>query len=303
MSTLIIPDLHHHTQNADRWLNAVQFDRVIFLGDYFDYFDDKDCVEEASETASWLARQMEQPNCVFLLGNHDAAYMFPECPALHCPGFTKAKARAIHKILRPKHWKRFQIATVEGGWLISHAGFHPSLIAGLTLDAILKKCARALRNAARGTVDPILRAGLDRDGSQPVGGPLWLDWESLVPIRGINQIVGHTPGGDVREKVTADSKNYCLDVRNGSAAAILSNGEIQMMERPRGWAASRKAYEHATLHFIWGGRAVGPENPCKDEKEPLFFWGGTPSQIVPKRSCKEALNPVSGGDEMHPDEF
>lgn len=243
MSTLIIPDLHHHTENADRWLNSVPFDRVVFLGDYFDYFEDDDSVAEARATASWLVRQMEQPNRVFLLGNHDAAYMFPECPALHCPGFTKAKARRIHKILRPKHWKRFQIATVEDGWLISHAGFHPSLIAGLTLDAILKKCARALRSAARGTVDPILRAGLDREGSEPVGGPLWMDWESLVPIPGINQIVGHTPGSDVREKVTTDSKNYCLDVKNGSAAAILLNGEIQLMKRPSAFSVTLKVDE------------------------------------------------------------
>ena len=227
MSTLIIPDLHHHTENADCWLKSQEFDSVIFLGDYFDDFGDN--VNDARRTASWLARQMEQPNRVFLLGNHDAADLFPECPALYCPGFTKAKARGIHEILRPKHWRRFQIATVESGWLISHAGFHPSLIAGLALDAILEKCVRALRSAARGTVDPILGCGLDREGSQPVGGPLWLDWESLIPIRGINQIVGHTPGSKVREKVTTDSKNYCLDVRNGEAAAILLNGETQIL--------------------------------------------------------------------------
>ena len=33
---LIIPDIHNETVNADHWLNTQQFDRAIFLGDYFD---------------------------------------------------------------------------------------------------------------------------------------------------------------------------------------------------------------------------------------------------------------------------
>jgi hypothetical protein len=57
-----------------------------------------------------------------------------------------------------------------------------------------------------------------------------MDWDSLVPIAGINQIVGHTPGRQVREKHTPSSRNYCLDVKNGSVAAILSDGELNILE-------------------------------------------------------------------------
>ena len=228
MSTLIIPDLHHHTANADRWLESQQFDRVIFLGDYFDDFGDN--VNDARRTARWLLRQMQQPNRVFLLGNHDAAYLFPEFAALYCPGFTKPKARGIHEILHPTDWLRFQLAIVENGWLISHAGFHPSWLMGTTLDDIPAMGARALRRARRGVFDPLLGMGADRFGLQPVGGPLWMDWSSLVPITGIHQIVGHTPGSAVREKITSESRNYCLDVRNGEAAAIIGDqGEITVL--------------------------------------------------------------------------
>ena len=223
MSTLVIPDLHHHTENADRWLQSQRFDRVIFLGDYFDDFGDN--VNDARRTATWLVRQMEQPNRVFLLGNHDAPYLFPDWAALYCPGFTKVKARGIREILRPEHWRRFQLSTVEHGWLISHAGFHPRFVAGLDANGIGELSARALKNAARGVIDPILGAGLDRDGLQPVGGVLWMDWASLVPIAGIHQIVGHTPGHSVREKITQESKNYCLDVRNGEGAALISDDD------------------------------------------------------------------------------
>jgi hypothetical protein len=57
-----------------------------------------------------------------------------------------------------------------------------------------------------------------------------MDWDSLVPISDINQIVGHTPGRKVREKHTPDSRNYCLDVKNGSVAAILEDGELNILE-------------------------------------------------------------------------
>lgn len=229
MVSLIIPDLHHHTENADHWLSSQRYDRVIFLGDFFDDFGDN--AGDARQTATWLRNRMDSTDDVMLLGNHDAAYMFPNLDALYCSGFTKAKAKAIHEILKPKHWQRFKLAHVEQGWLLSHAGFHPTWMKTPTMKRITALCAEAMEKAARGLVDPLLGAGYDRDGVQPFGGPLWLDWNSLVPIPGISQIVGHTPGAEVREKCRKDSRNYCLDVKNASVAAILSNGRLRILKR------------------------------------------------------------------------
>jgi hypothetical protein len=47
---LIIPDLHHHTENADYWLSSQTYERVIFLGDYFENFGDD--VSDARLTAT-----------------------------------------------------------------------------------------------------------------------------------------------------------------------------------------------------------------------------------------------------------
>lgn len=58
-----------------------------------------------------------------------------------------------------------------------------------------------------------------------------MDWDSLVPIAGINQIVGHTPGGEVRAKLAPKSRSYCLDVGNAAVAAILLNGKLKILER------------------------------------------------------------------------
>ena len=79
-------------------------------------------------------------------------------------------------------------------------------------------------------INPIFGVGVDRDGSQPTGGVLWMDWGSLIPIPGIHQVVGHTPGRSVREKIAAESRNYCLDVLNGTVAALIAeDGEIEIL--------------------------------------------------------------------------
>lgn len=229
MRTLIIPDLHHRTDHADHWLATQRHDRVVFLGDYFDDYGDD--VNDARRTALWLRERMEKTADVFLLGNHDAAYMFPRSPELFCPGFTAAKARGIGEILRPEHWQRFRLAHAEQGWLLSHAGFHPVWVREPTVERILKRCDQAMQKASRRVVDPILGAGAERGGPQCYGGPLWMDWDSLVPIAGIHQIVGHTPGGEVREKLAPKSRNYCLDVGNAAVATILLNGKLKILKR------------------------------------------------------------------------
>ena len=230
MRTLIIPDLHHRTDHADHWLATQRYDRVVFLGDYFDDFADD--VADARKTARWLRDRMDSTEDIFLLGNHDAAYLFPDAPELYCPGFTRAKARGIREILRPEHWGRLLLAHAEQGWLISHAGFHPVWMKEPTVPRILRRCAKAMQQAKRGIVDPILGSGEDRGGLQRFGGPLWMDWGSLLPIPGISQIVGHSPDGEVREKTGDRSRNYCLDVRTASVAAILADGVVEIVALP-----------------------------------------------------------------------
>ena len=217
---LIIPDLHHHTANADYWIDTQTHDRVLFLGDYFDDYDDN--VSDARCTAAWLKHRMDTTNDVFLLGNHDAAYLLPDAPELYCPGFSPAKAKGIHQILQPAHWQRFQLAHAEGDWLMSHAGFHPTWIEPFSIATVLERCQMGMSLLARRKADPILHA---------TGGPLWMGWDSLLPIRGIHQVVGHTPDDRVREIAISQSQNYCLDVRNGMAAALLVDGKLTVLRR------------------------------------------------------------------------
>lgn len=229
MRTLIIPDLHHQTGNADFWLNAVDHDRVIFLGDFFDAHGDT--VEDATRTAEWLIRQMEQTDAVFLFGNHDLAYRFRGNEKVDCPGFSHAKSDAIHRAIKREHWSRFRLAHTEQGWLVSHAGFHPAWMKEPTAKRILARCDKAMRLAGQNQIDPILGMGEQPGGIQKFGGPLWMDWNHFMPIKGINQIVGHTSGDDVRMLEGEDSCNYCIDVSHGCAAAIICAGSVHVLRK------------------------------------------------------------------------
>ena len=227
MCTLIVPDLHNHTENAEHWLTTQKFDRVVFLGDYFDEFGDD--VSDARKTALWLRNRIDSTDDIFLLGNHDAAYLFPDIDELYCPGFTKVKAQGIREILTPKHWLRFKLAHEEQGWLLSHAGFHPVWIENPSVERILKRCETAMDLAKRRKADPILGYGEKPGGIQRFGGPLWMTWENFIPIPGINQIVGHTSGEEFREKLGTDSRNYCVDVGCAAVAAIVKESNVTML--------------------------------------------------------------------------
>ena len=227
MRTLIIPDLHNHVEHAEHWFATCTCERVVFLGDYFDDFRDDALV--ARRTATWLRHRIETTDDVFLIGNHDASYMFAETEDLHCPGVTPEKAEAIREILEPRHWERFKLAHQEQGWLLSHAGFHPVWLEKTGVEGLLQRCVEAIHLAYEGELDPILGTGLDRGGRQRHGGPLWMDWNSFVPIPGVNQIVGHTPGRESRVKSGPDSENHCIDVRNGAVAAVLEHGRVTIL--------------------------------------------------------------------------
>ena len=227
METLIIPDIHNHFHNAAFWLREYPADRVIFLGDFFDDFGDTPA--DVGEVAYWLSQRMEEEHDdVFLLGNHDAPYAFPDLPdTIFCPGWTPQKNKAVAKHLHPEHWARFQLAVEEQGWLLSHAGFHHTL--GKTKSELLARAERAMRNARAGIDDPLFNAGYDRGGLAIYGGPTWMDWQSLMPIPGVDQIVGHSPAREPRKKTTLMSKNYCLDVNNCKIAGMLTNGQFSLI--------------------------------------------------------------------------
>ena len=250
--TLIWSDIHQRVDLLHATLDTLNPEKVIFLGDYWDDFGDS--TSGAIKMAMYLRQLIEEhPDWVYLLGNHDMAYIYPSNDfELWCSGNTHEKRRAIRAILSQYHFDKFKLFHFEQGYLFSHAGIHYQSVGNVLnyptdqqIPALGKLCKDTLENIKVGLTHPILGAGRSRGGDYPVGGITWLDWHEFDPIDGINQIVGHTPNvqpriayNDVKEfyftadqvsNPYVDSMNYCLDTHNNHYAFI-EDGKVTIHE-------------------------------------------------------------------------
>jgi len=204
--SLIIPDLHHRWGQAEKIISNVGADEVIFLGDYFDDFNDTP--EMVRETCEWLEASVKKPNRIHLFGNHDVHYAFTY-RTFQCSGYEQWKYFIIHDTLPREVWdKLVWYHLLDDQWLLTHAGLHkhnlpdsikklrtdrPKFIAAIKdhLDHSIKEGFKA---AANNVGHWCFNAGLARWGMQKVGGITWCDFErEFFPIKGLNQILGHTP--------------------------------------------------------------------------------------------------------------
>lgn len=249
--SLIIPDLHHRWQDAENIIESVNHDEVIFLGDYFDDFNDTP--EMMESTCDWLNGSVKKSNRIHLFGNHDVHYAFPY-RRWKCSGYEQWKDFITTDNIPRTVWDKLKwYHVLDNTWLLTHAGLHkfnvPEEIQALHTDR--EKFFPALTNhldisiqegfqlAANNVPSWVFGAGRSRGGANRVGGITWCDFDrEFTPIKGLNQIFGHTPqtngsaewylvnelekityatGTDHKSdhKILADpnvSENLCLDV-------------------------------------------------------------------------------------------
>lgn len=249
MIELILPDIHQHHTVASRIISSVPHDHLTLLGDYFDDYGDSPA--QAAATAQWLAALLDShpaASCrlTALMGNHDLPYRWPSNSALSCSGNTSAKHFAIHQHMTPRHWDRLECYRETQGWLLSHAGFHPNLLAKVVSPDSLnfgtfcfdsefqaQEALQCVRAAAERRHHPWLGVGRDRGGYNSFGGVFWCDWSRLPATPGVRQIVGHTRGAEPRYSsggggVEGMAKTrWCLDTHLRHYG-VLESGELRV---------------------------------------------------------------------------
>jgi len=234
---LVIPDLHNCVGWVSRCLSEMsgEYDKVIFLGDYFDSYNEY--ISDVYNTVSFIKDHIHDENNIFLLGNHDLPYMCIN-NLTYCPGYTEEKQRCIDRYMTSTDWERFKPIHVEytttgDVWAFSHAGLHPSIflhpINGADINYIINKCEMGRYNVASGIFSDAYQIGKGRGGDMNVGGVLWLDWYTeFIPIPHINQIVGHSYVKYPEQKNISTSENRCIDT--GCKYVMLwKDGTIQIL--------------------------------------------------------------------------
>ncbi len=223
MKTIVISDLHNRVDWVESYLSSVEYDKVIFLGDYFDDFGDT--VKDIKSSACWLKQSIKHSNRIHLFGTHDMWYRFPFNRYLQASGNTPKKSEIINKILTKEDWNLLKYYYFEQTFLLTHAGLHPSFVKNndpiSSLESLIDK---AVSEIEEGEIEPILDAGFSRGGRNPFGGITWLDWyEEFEIIPNLNQIVGHSEVKVPIEKGTGNSSNYCIDTKNRHIGIIEKN--------------------------------------------------------------------------------
>ncbi len=212
--TIIISDIHNDYLTAEKIIKKENPDKIVFLGDYFDDFDDT--VHDAENTAKWLKKSSLQKSRIHLIGNHDISYM-TDNPNIKCTGYTTDK----HRIIKKHHitWSKLLIHYwLDNNWLCTHAGLTNDFFKQQKMqksDSIQKVLGFSKKDLEKiddkNYTHSFFQAGFFRGGSNMVGGPLWCDYDEFADIPRINQIFGHTKGDVIRHKKTKNSEHYCID--------------------------------------------------------------------------------------------
>lgn len=246
---LVLGDWHQRIA----WIDAVleheegQFDHLVLLGDAMDAFEEPPAVAGARATAKHYAGLIQRPATTVLLGNHDCCYL--EChshavahrhkrPLFNgCSGFTHSKAIEFAKEMTYDLWRKVKLFAVVNGWLVSHAGFrednwHSNLAVDENLGHLWRQSEEALENAPF-RPHRLFACGIARHGTEPWGGPLWLNWddefEDNLPLP---QAVGHSHHVDMVRKM---GRSYCIDTGSGYAL-IRRDGSIEHKRLKRDWS-------------------------------------------------------------------
>lgn len=206
MRTLVISDIHENIGRAKKIIKSVPHDKLVLTGDYFDNYDSP--AKDAKNTAKWLKEDiLHNPNAIAILGNHDTSYIFNN-GYFRCSGFSFERSQLINDVLNEDDRAKFVAYHIDQGYALSHAGltnerwkeYSAKFIEQSAtetklefFDRVMKVISKEAIDAARSNTDtPLFAAGWDRGGIYRHGGINWVDWNSLSPIKGINQIVGHT---------------------------------------------------------------------------------------------------------------
>lgn len=229
---LVVGDIHNKHLVAqkyiDRWEAINPDGLIVLLGDYFDDFYDS--VEDVIATAQWLKESLTKPNHIHLYGNHDIHYALPIKSETYCSGYTLDKHIAIQTILTKEDWSKLKYFYAHDNYWFSHAGVtsfwfsHP--VEGITVEVIERAIAKAQIGIDIGDytmMGCLYAADSYRGGRYPKGGLLWNDWRNKEYIKGITQVVGHTP----RECVKWETRKggTCINVDTHLKEVIVLNTE------------------------------------------------------------------------------
>jgi hypothetical protein len=235
MKTLVLGDTH----GRPHWKQIVASespDRVIFIGDYFDSFDNT-AVEQMhnfQEIIDW--KQSGQSEVIMLIGNHDYHYM--RGVTQYYSGYQSGARPAIEQLLYENR-QHMQMCYQMGDFLFTHAGVSYDWLKINKWEG-WESVEEKVNDLWEYTPNVFGFAGRDPYGDSTISSPIWIRPYSLQKANRDTlrdqfiQVVGHTTQGKIdTEGKSTGGRYYYIDTLGTSGEYMIleqissDNGEIK----------------------------------------------------------------------------
>jgi predicted phosphohydrolase len=187
------------THGRDIWKTIVKiendFDKFIFIGDYFDTRDDINASIQIQNFKEILEFKKENPDkVVLLIGNHDFHYL-KGCGETYS-GYQQYANMDINEVLQPAVTSgHLQICYVYDNLIFSHAGLTNTWCETNEID--LYNIEESVNTTFMKKMEAFrfeYGENLDRSGDDVTQSPIWVRIPSLLKdmVKGFTYIIGHT---------------------------------------------------------------------------------------------------------------
>lgn len=218
MKTIFIGDIHGRPIWKDIIDKEKEFDKLVFVGDYFDskIYSAQEQIDNFLDIIDFKQSIQEDQEVILLIGNHDLHY-FPEVGNSGVSGYQLDAAQEIEKVIHKKR-EHLQIAYQYGKYLFSHAGVS-SVFLDQTFGSgnwIVPDIAKLLNKLFLDNPRAFLFNGEDPSGNDIYQTPVWIRPESLIKANfttlrdKVIQIFGHTKIQSIREFSEVTKNRYYL---------------------------------------------------------------------------------------------
>lgn len=232
MKTVVIGDIH----GRDCWKQIIideQPNRVIFIGDYFDSYDDYTAAEQMHNFKEIIEyKESDKAEVIILVGNHDFHYIDG---SEHYSGYQFGAASGIN-ILLFDNMKHIQMAYQMDDYLFTHAGVSHDWytywmkVLHLEGDSVVDNINEMWKTSSR----PFRFAGWNPYGDSKESSPIWIRPKSLQKANRDTfrdqfiQVVGHTQQKKIDTKgKSSGGRYYYIDTLGTSGEyMVINNGEI-----------------------------------------------------------------------------
>ena len=200
MKIAIITDVH----GTAYWRHAQKiiddYDKIIFLGDYFDNWIPQ-WPEQMDNACNIIAFKKQFPKKIDLCwANHDTSYYLDE----RCSGFQQEHAKDI-KTFFNRHKELFNVVYIYDKWIFSHAGISAKWMSGAGI-----KTPEEINALFKEKPDFFRWVGPNGYGDNPNEGPLWIRPNSLMnnAVKNYDQAVGHSELQDGPKVIIKNAQKF-----------------------------------------------------------------------------------------------